>query len=65
VSYTFVYPATPMNLLLVAGLAASLGLIFVFILDVEQPFSGRISVSSQEIRDLVPLFEKLNTAHAS
>ena len=62
VCYTFVYPATPMNLLLIAGLAVSLGLIFVFILDVEHPFSGEISVQPTEIHELLPLFERLNAA---
>ena len=64
-AYTFIYPATRTNLMLIAGLAASLGLIFVFILDVEHPFSGRVSVSSEELRGLIPLFEALNRAHGS
>jgi uncharacterized membrane protein YozB (DUF420 family) len=59
VGYTVVWPATPMNLLLVAGLGVSLGLIFVFILDVERPFTGRVSVNPNEMRRLLPLFEKL------
>ena len=29
-----------MNSLIIAGLAVSLGLIFMFILDVDQPFAG-------------------------
>jgi hypothetical protein len=58
--YTFIFPATRTNLMLIAGLAASLGLIFVFILDVEHPFSGRVSVGSEELRGLIPMFESLN-----
>jgi hypothetical protein len=59
VGYTVVWPATPMNLLLVAGLGVSLGLIFVFILDVDRPFSGRVSVRPGELQRLLPLFDKL------
>jgi hypothetical protein len=59
VGYTVVFPATPTNLLLIAGLAVSLGLIFVFILDVQGPFSGRVAVSASEMQGLLPLFEKL------
>ncbi|THD82612.1 MAG: DUF4239 domain-containing protein [Phenylobacterium sp.] len=62
VGYTFVYPATPMNLFLIAGLAVSLGLIFVFILEVEHPFAGSVSVEPTEMQGLLPLFEKLNAA---
>jgi uncharacterized membrane protein YozB (DUF420 family) len=65
VSYTFVYPATPMNLFLVAGLAVSLGLIFVFIVEVEHPFAGSVSVEPSEMQSLLPLFQKLNAAAAA
>jgi len=59
VGYTVVWPATPMNLLLIAGLAVSLGLIFVFILEVDRPFTGRMSVSPREMQSLLPLFQQL------
>ena len=60
VAFTFVYPATPMNSLIIAGLAVSLGLIFMFILDVNHPFAGTYAVDSRELRDLLPLFEKIS-----
>ena len=60
VAFTFVYPATPTNLLFVAGLALSLGLIFLFILTVAHPFAGAYAVDDKEIRDLLPLFQRLS-----
>jgi hypothetical protein len=62
VGYTFVYPDTRMNQLLIAGLAVSLGLIFVFILDVEHPYRGEIRVQPTEMRQLLPLFDQLDAA---
>lgn len=60
VSFTFVYPATRLNSLIIAGLAVSLGLIFMFILDVNRPFAGAYSVDSRELSDLLPLFDKIS-----
>lgn len=60
VGYTVAFPSTPVNLLLIAGVAVSLGLVFVFILDVEYPFDGRVSVSPAEMQGLTPLFENLD-----
>jgi len=61
VGYTVAFPSTPMNLLLIAGVAVSLGLVFVFILDVEYPFDGLVSVTPAEMQGLTPLFEKLES----
>lgn len=57
VAYTFVFPPTPLNGLIIGGLGVSLSLIFVFILAVNHPFAGAYSVDSRELRDLIPLFE--------
>jgi Protein of unknown function (DUF4239) len=65
VAYTFVFPATPMNLLIIAGLAVALGLIFMFILDVDHPFAGAYRVDDRELRDLIPLFEKITATNAA
>lgn len=59
VAFTFVYPATRLNALLIAGLAVSLGLIFVFILQVDHPFAGAYAVDHRELSDLLPLFDKI------
>jgi ABC-type multidrug transport system fused ATPase/permease subunit len=60
VAYTATYPATPLNLLLITGLALSLGLIFVFIIDVQHPFDGWVSISPAEMQGLPPLFAQLD-----
>jgi hypothetical protein len=62
VAYTFVYPATRQNSLIIAGLAVSLGLIFMFILDVDHPFAGPYSVDHREMSDLLPLFDTISAA---
>jgi hypothetical protein len=59
VGFTFVFPATRVNALLTAGLAISLGLIFIFILSVDHPFAGRYAVDNKELRDLLPLFDQI------
>jgi ABC-type branched-subunit amino acid transport system permease subunit len=60
VAFTFAFPATRTNSLIIAGLAVSLGLIFMFILDVNRPFAGVYSVDSKELSDLLPLFDKIS-----
>jgi len=60
VGYAVVFPATPANQLLIAGLAVSIGLIFVFILDVQDPYTGQVAVSPSEMQGLLPLFEQLD-----
>jgi ABC-type branched-subunit amino acid transport system permease subunit len=60
VAFTCVFPATRTNSLIIAGLAVSLGLIFMFILDVNRPFAGAYSVDSKELSDLLPLFDKIS-----
>jgi ABC-type multidrug transport system fused ATPase/permease subunit len=59
VAYTGTYPATPLNLLLITGLALSLGLIFVFIIDVQHPFDGWVAITPAEIQGLPALFAQL------
>jgi ABC-type multidrug transport system fused ATPase/permease subunit len=58
--YTATYPATPLNLMLIAGLAVSLGLIFVFIIDVQHPFDGWVAISPTEMQSLPGLFAQLD-----
>lgn len=60
VAFTFVYPASRTNSAVIAGLAVSLGLIFVFILNVDHPFAGAYAVDSRELSDLLPLFERID-----
>ena len=60
VGFTFVYPATATNSVIIGGLAVSLSLIFMFILDVNHPFAGAYAVDSKEVSDLLPLFDKIS-----
>lgn len=60
-AYTFVYPATPLNALTIAGLAVSLGLIFMFILDVNHPFAGPYALQPKELRELLPVLAQIPT----
>jgi hypothetical protein len=60
VAFTGVFPATPTNSLIIAGLAVSLGLIFMFILDVNRPFAGSYSVGPEELSNLLPLFDQIS-----
>jgi hypothetical protein len=62
VGYTFVHPPNLLNSLIIAGLGLSLGLIFMFILDVDHPFAGAYSVDHREISDLLPLFERISAS---
>jgi lipid-A-disaccharide synthase-like uncharacterized protein len=62
VSYTFVFPPTPLNGVIIGGLGVSLSLIFVFILAVNHPFAGAYSVDHKELSDLIPLFEVITAA---
>jgi hypothetical protein len=59
VAYTFVFPVTRANTLIIAGLGLSLGLLFMFILDVDHPFAGPASVSDEQLSALPALFEKI------
>jgi hypothetical protein len=60
VGFTFVFPSTPANALMIAGLGVSLGLIFMFILDVDHPFSGPYAVTPAELATLPPLFAQID-----
>ena len=61
-AYTFVYPSTRLNLLTIAGLAVSLGLIFMFILDVDRPFAGPYALKATELQGLGRVFDKVSAA---
>ena len=64
VAYTFVFPATTANSLIIAGLGVSLGLLYMFILDVDRPFAGSASVEPDELVHLAPLFDMITAPEA-
>jgi hypothetical protein len=64
VGFTYVFPVTRTNSMVIGGLALSLALIFLFILEVNRPFEGDYQVDSREIRDLPALFDKISAPPA-
>ena len=49
VAFTFVFPVTRTNSMVIGGLAFSLALIFLFIMEVNRPFQGGYSRRSRRI----------------
>jgi hypothetical protein len=60
IGFTFVFPVTRTNSMVIGGLAVSLALIFLFIMEVNRPFQGDYVVDAKEIRDLPPLFDLIS-----
>lgn len=60
VSYTSTFPPTRINVMMIAGISVTLGLIFLFILMVDQPYKGEFSVSSRELSELSHKFDMLD-----
>ncbi len=65
VAFTFVFPVTRTNSMVIGGLALSLALIFLFILEVNRPFQGVYKVEDTEIRGLLPVFDQVAGDQAS
>jgi hypothetical protein len=65
VAFTFVFPVTRTNSMVIGGLALSLALIFLFILEVNRPFEGGYRVESTEIKGLLPIFEQISGSASS
>jgi hypothetical protein len=63
VSYTATFPPTQTNVMMIAGISVTLGLIFLFILIVDQPYKGEFSVSSTELSQLTDKFDLLDRLH--
>ena len=63
VSYTATFPPTRTNVMMIAGISVTLGLIFLFILIVDQPYKGEFSVSSTELSQLTDKFDLLDRLH--
>ena len=60
VSYASTFPPTRINVMMIAGVSVTLGLIFLFILIVDQPYKGKFSVSSRELSELSHKFDMLD-----
>ena len=46
--------------MMITGISLTLGLIFLFILTVDNPFKGEFSVDSQEMSQLTLTFDRLD-----
>lgn len=60
VSYASAFARGRYNLMMIAGISLTLGLIFLFILTVDNPFKGQFSVDSREMSQLAAVFDRLD-----
>jgi hypothetical protein len=60
VSYASSFARGRYNLMMIAGISLTLGLIFLFILTVDNPFKGSLSVDSKEMQQLSIVFDRLD-----
>lgn len=60
VSYAASFARGRFNLMMIAGISLTLGLIFLFILTVDNPFKGEFSVDSGEMSQLSFMFDRLD-----
>ncbi len=64
VAFTFVFPVTRTNSMVIGGLAFSLALIFLFIMEVNRPFEGGYRVEDKELRGLLTTFGLIDASTA-
>jgi hypothetical protein len=60
VSYASSFARGRYNLMMIAGISLTMGLIFLFILTVDNPFKGKFSVSNAEMQQLSVVFDRLD-----
>ncbi len=60
VAYSSAFTATRFNVLAIAGISLTLGLVFLFILTVDHPFKGEFSVSDRHLMELSATFDRLD-----
>jgi len=65
VAYASAFTPTRYNVFMTAGIALTLGLVFLFILTVDYPYKGEFSVSSAPLTDLLPEFDRLDRMGAA
>ncbi len=61
VSYTATFPHTRANVMMIGGISVALGLMFLFILIVDRPFTGEYRVSNAELVALNERFDLLDS----
>ncbi len=65
VSYASSFARGRFNLMMIGGISLTIGLIFLFIVTVDNPFKGQLSVGSQELSQLSPVFDRLDRTGAA
>jgi hypothetical protein len=60
VSYASAFTPTRYNIMMIAGISITLGLVFLFILTVDYPYKGEFSISNRALRELPAEFAKLD-----
>jgi hypothetical protein len=59
VAYASAFKPTRTNVMMIAGISVTLGLVFLFILTVDHPFKGEFSVSNRPLVELPTEFERI------
>jgi hypothetical protein len=59
VAYASAFSHTRYNLIMISGTAVTLGLVFLFILVVDQPFKGALRVPSRDFLELQESFDRV------
>lgn len=60
IAYASAFTPTRYNVFMTAGIALTLGLVFLFILTVDHPFKGEFSVSNRHLAELSGEFDRLD-----
>lgn len=60
IAYASAFTPTRYNVFMTAGIALTLGLVFLFILTVDYPFKGQFSVSNAPLTELLSEFDRLD-----
>lgn len=60
IAYASAFTPTRYNVFMTAGIALTLGLVFLFILTVDHPFKGEFSVSNEELLELPLQFDRVD-----
>ena len=60
VAYASAFTPTRTNIMMIAGISLTLGLVFLFILTVDHPFKGEFSVSNRPLVELSDEFDRLD-----
>lgn len=59
-SYASAFASGRLNLLMISGISLTMGLVFLFILTVNKPFKGPVSVDSSEMSQLSLVFDRMD-----